>query len=1046
MPPDAVDTGVAARSAWIGAVKSSEASAQQLVVHQSAQRSTFARALLSPAGVDGPVAPSEGSVLTRSVLAVTRLLRQRRRGEQGRGRGWLAGAGGSGLRGVKARLETLSRRFDAAAAQSEAKRSRHMAWTMDNAYFYTLEAPWSFTLAAFLVLETAFIAANAALAGLPGVELMDTTFDDEPIGEPWRFAACNLVTMGFGTVYPASQAAFVLGIVQCMQGIMLNVLLFAVIVTKFQRPKGKLVFAENICFATRDGRPVLLIRVGNLRCNALHHPELKLTMLRQHRTAEGESRVLLVPLEVSTSGSTMSATTTFVHEITDSSPVKGLSREALAEDPTTRFHCVLAAHDSTYDADLFAVHHYGPDDFAFNARHADVMGLRDGKAYVDFEKFNAVQPSQPVLEARMENAPPPPPAPSLRMQIVVGCARASYGEQLDGGAADPTPLEAVCPHCAKIMLIASEAGVSYDVHPIDLFDKPAWLADVSAKLDTPATLLVGMSAYSDSSADCIDRLARMHDRVALMQARERTVPLTATQKGDLWKIKNAMDRAMGYSGGTPGVLGTDDEKEATASALRQALQLWEDALGPPHSEEALYLNGAEPGLTDCSMGPILDLVMMLLEAELAERLRVDIGAVAPRVTAYRARLKDRPGWKMAYGGGGSDGGAAMVRLQAGKAAKVAQGVTAETMVLFKDMLERARYLWPPASASAERASRCTSVDDDMAAQEANAVPPPPAALGCPGRRVQIVYGFARASYGEDIDGAATEPTPMEASCCFCAKVLFVLASTGIPFDVHAIDLKAKPAWLKSVSPKLETPATLLPGADAYNCSSSDTIKQLGEQYPAVKEFLARERIVPLTTQQQGSLWGVWHAACSCVGLNGGTPAVLGDAATKEAAAKTLGAALASWEEILGDEPFLSGKAPGLLDLEFGPILELAFFLLNCTLLERLGMHLEVYAPLALAYIARLRELPAWRRCYGGGGSSGAAACVRSIVGKAVTVAHNEELQKQQLYRAMLATTRRLRPPAVASGGSAGTTVSMTGKRRAGAETDEKTVTAVHLCL
>eukprot|EP00958_Prasinococcus_capsulatus_P003733 scaffold339_cov402-Prasinococcus_capsulatus_cf.AAC.18 len=142
-----------------------------------------------------------------------------------------------------------------------------------------------------------------------------------------------------GPVVPTNSMAYVLAMVQCMVGVILNVLLFAVIVTKFQKPQPKLVFAERICFATRNGSPVLLMRVGNLRCNTLHDLQLTLTMLVTVQTAEGENRVQMIPLEVSQLA-TMTAVATFTHKVTRESPLYGMT-EDMCRNSAMRLQAVI---------------------------------------------------------------------------------------------------------------------------------------------------------------------------------------------------------------------------------------------------------------------------------------------------------------------------------------------------------------------------------------------------------------------------------------------------------------------------------------------------------------------------------------------------------------------------------------------------------------------------------------------------------------------------------------------------------------------------------
>lgn len=81
---------------------------------------------------------------------------------------------------------------------------------------------------------------------------------------------------------------------------MLNVVCFAVVVSKFQQPRSRLIFASHFCVTRRDGARVLLIRLANRRCNLILNPEIRVLFLTPHATKEGESFVAQNELRLET--------------------------------------------------------------------------------------------------------------------------------------------------------------------------------------------------------------------------------------------------------------------------------------------------------------------------------------------------------------------------------------------------------------------------------------------------------------------------------------------------------------------------------------------------------------------------------------------------------------------------------------------------------------------------------------------------------------------------------------------------------------------------
>ena len=84
--------------------------------------------------------------------------------------------------------------------------------------------------------------------------------------------------------------------------------------------------------------------------------------------------------------------------------------------------------DPVYDASLFAVHVYSPEDFEWNARHADVMSRDErNRPFVNFTNFNAATDLAPVLHAPMENTAMPAPGQANDKRIQHLCGKCEFG-------------------------------------------------------------------------------------------------------------------------------------------------------------------------------------------------------------------------------------------------------------------------------------------------------------------------------------------------------------------------------------------------------------------------------------------------------------------------------------------------------------------------------------------------------------------------------------------------------------------------------------------
>jgi hypothetical protein len=65
-----------------------------------------------------------------------------------------------------------------------------------------------------------------------------------------------------------------------------------------RQPLEDLIFSNKVLLTTRDFKPVMLLRIGNLRCNRIYLPEIRVTHAKPNVTAEGEPFFKFTPLKV----------------------------------------------------------------------------------------------------------------------------------------------------------------------------------------------------------------------------------------------------------------------------------------------------------------------------------------------------------------------------------------------------------------------------------------------------------------------------------------------------------------------------------------------------------------------------------------------------------------------------------------------------------------------------------------------------------------------------------------------------------------------------
>ncbi|KAK9903246.1 hypothetical protein WJX75_000664 [Coccomyxa subellipsoidea] len=183
----------------------------------------------------------------------------------------------------------------------------------------------------------------------------------------------NLATIGYGSISPDNQLAYILCTVEHFAGIMMSSLLLGIVFAKASMPTCKTAFSRVCLITARNGVPHLLIRIGNTRGNFLLHPE--------GRRCEVTDPTAIAPSLI------------IAHEIDEVSPLHNLTAEDIRAAEGAIFVSVAATDDNSKQA-VIARTIFRPADILWNHRFSDVLVQKDGRSHVDFTKFHDSVPIQ----------------------------------------------------------------------------------------------------------------------------------------------------------------------------------------------------------------------------------------------------------------------------------------------------------------------------------------------------------------------------------------------------------------------------------------------------------------------------------------------------------------------------------------------------------------------------------------------------------------------------------------------------------------------------
>jgi len=102
------------------------------------------------------------------------------------------------------------------------------------------------------------------------------------------FSACKtLATVGYGHMYPQTLYGHIVSTVEIMTGIFLLAAMTGLIFVRFSRPIARVVFSNSIVIAPLNGKPTLMVRIGNENQHSMVEAEFRIHVLARRTVDRG---------------------------------------------------------------------------------------------------------------------------------------------------------------------------------------------------------------------------------------------------------------------------------------------------------------------------------------------------------------------------------------------------------------------------------------------------------------------------------------------------------------------------------------------------------------------------------------------------------------------------------------------------------------------------------------------------------------------------------------------------------------------------------------
>ncbi|HEV8551458.1 MAG TPA: hypothetical protein VGQ57_20565, partial [Polyangiaceae bacterium] len=201
-------------------------------------------------------------------------------------------------------------------------------------------------------------------------------------------------TIGYGSMYPASNPANVLMVVQSTVSLVLTALATGLVFAKFSRPTARVMFSRNVSLAPMNGVPTLSFRIGNQRKNSIVEAQVRVALSYSERTLEGKDFFRTVDLKLRRDRLQLSRSWNVLHTVDETSPLFGRTPEELVEDGAEIFVSVVGL-DDIWMQTVHATHRYAATQIAWGYRLADVLTDHGHLLILDLTKFHDLERAEP---------------------------------------------------------------------------------------------------------------------------------------------------------------------------------------------------------------------------------------------------------------------------------------------------------------------------------------------------------------------------------------------------------------------------------------------------------------------------------------------------------------------------------------------------------------------------------------------------------------------------------------------------------------------------
>ncbi|HVI82642.1 MAG TPA: ion channel [Chthoniobacterales bacterium] len=286
-----------------------------------------------------------------------------------------------------------SREVSIRSGQVEFVKVNTGAWKWRDVYRWLLGLRWP-QFAAFVAIV--YVALNLFFAFFYSLDQNSVagTTTSEWFLDCFFFSVQTLATVGYGHMYPQTIYGHVVSTVEIMTGVFLLAVMTGLIFVRFSRPMARVVFSKSIVIAPLNGKPTLMVRIGNDNHHSLVEAKFRIMFSRDQPLIEGGDFRYFYDLKLHFDQLTVfPAALTLRHVIDEKSPLRGETTESLAKGRALFFVSVVGI-DPVIAAEVQTQRDYTWRDMKFGHRFVEIYTESKGerRLTVDYGRLHDTEP------------------------------------------------------------------------------------------------------------------------------------------------------------------------------------------------------------------------------------------------------------------------------------------------------------------------------------------------------------------------------------------------------------------------------------------------------------------------------------------------------------------------------------------------------------------------------------------------------------------------------------------------------------------------------